>query len=168
MKISSLSTILHALNHANIKYLIVGGVAVNLHGYQRVTADLDLVIQLDDENINKALAVFVELDYQPTVPEPIEAFADAGKRQDWIDNKNMEVFQLRSPRFEDTSIDIFVREPFDFSKEYRQADQVELDRELTIRLISATTLIAMKREAGRDKDKDDIHHLKLISEENNE
>ena len=168
MKISSLSAILHALNHAGIKYLIVGGVAVNLHGYQRVTADLDLVIQLNDENINKALKVFDELDYQPTIPEPIDAFSDTSKRQDWIDNKNMEVFQLHSSRFEDTSVDIFVKEPFDFSQEYRQADQIELDRELTIRLISTTALIAMKQKAGREKDKDDIYHLTLLAEEADE
>jgi len=168
MKISSLSAILHALNHANVKYLVVGGVAVNLHGYQRVTADLDIVIQLNDANIHGALQVFKELDYKPTIPEPIESFADKSKRLAWIDSKNMEVFQLRSARYEDTSIDVFVKEPFDFDKEYRQADEIELDRELKIRLIGTAALIAMKQTADRDKDKDDIYNLRLLSEDGDE
>jgi len=165
MKISSLSAILHALNHAGVKYLVVGGVAVNLLGYQRVTADIDLVIQLTDENIQAALKTLAGLDYRPTVPEPIEAFADARKRLDWVKNRNMVVFQLRSPRFKDTSIDIFVEEPFNFDKEYLRAVEIKLDRELTIRLIDSATLIAMKQDIGRDKDRDDIHHLKLLLEE---
>jgi len=55
MKINSLSAILHALNHADVRYLIAGGVAVNLHGYQRLTHDLDLVIQLEQSNIRQAM-----------------------------------------------------------------------------------------------------------------
>lgn len=35
-----------ALNRARVRYLVVGGVAVALHGYLRTTADLDLVVQL--------------------------------------------------------------------------------------------------------------------------
>ena len=57
MKIANLRAILHALNHNNIRYLIAGGVAVNIHGYQRMTQDLDLVIQLIPENIINALTL---------------------------------------------------------------------------------------------------------------
>jgi len=40
MKISSLKNILKTLNDNKIRYLIVGGIAVNIHGYQRMTHDL--------------------------------------------------------------------------------------------------------------------------------
>ena len=45
--------ILRELGRNKIKYLIVGGVAVNLHGYDRVTGDLDILLQLEDANLKK-------------------------------------------------------------------------------------------------------------------
>lgn len=38
------------LNKTNVKYLVIGGVAVNLHGYVRFTGDLDLLLLLSKEN----------------------------------------------------------------------------------------------------------------------
>lgn len=54
MKLSTLETVFHSLNNAGARYLVAGGVAVNIHGYQRMTVDLDLVIQLNSDNIKKA------------------------------------------------------------------------------------------------------------------
>ena len=47
MKFSTLEAIFETLDRAGVRYLIAGGVAVNIHGYQRMTADLDLVVQLE-------------------------------------------------------------------------------------------------------------------------
>ncbi|MCP3848773.1 MAG: hypothetical protein GY694_00840 [Gammaproteobacteria bacterium] len=59
----SIRTILHTLNNNDIRYLVVGGVAVNIHGYQRMTQDLDLVIQLVSENIIKTLTVLETIEH---------------------------------------------------------------------------------------------------------
>ncbi len=162
MKISTLSAILHALNHANVKFLIVGGVAVNLHGYQRMTADLDLVIQLNTANLTKALSVFQDFGYKPMVPVDLLDATDENKRSEWISGKNMTVLQLWSDKYSDTSIDIFIKEPFDFDSEYSKATAIFLDQDLSIKLISLDTLISMKKTVGRDRDNDDIHHLEMI------
>ena len=42
MKLATIEKIFAALNATSVRYLIVGGIAVNIHGYQRMTADLDL------------------------------------------------------------------------------------------------------------------------------
>ena len=55
MEVHSIETIVKALNDAKVKYLIVGGLAVNAHGYERLTVDVDLVIGLQPENIKHAL-----------------------------------------------------------------------------------------------------------------
>ncbi len=47
MEVRSVEVIVQALNTANVQYLIVGGLAVNAHGYERLTRDVDLVIGLD-------------------------------------------------------------------------------------------------------------------------
>lgn len=164
MKIASIKAILHTLNHAEVRYMIAGGVAVNIHGYQRLTHDLDLVIRLDKNNILNALGALKELGYRPNIPVTAEEFADSSQRKNWIDSKHMQVLPLTSPQHPETTLDIFVNEPFDFDVEYHKTEPVELDRNLHVKLVSIPTLIDMKREAGRDRDRDDIKHLLLIEE----
>jgi len=165
MKIASIKAILHALNHAEIRFLIAGGVAVNIHGYQRLTNDLDLIIQLDRENILNALGALKKLGYQPSIPVTAEDFANPKQRKEWIESKNMQVLPLVSKQHPETTLDIFVHEPFDFDNEYHQAELIELDRNLQVKLITIQTLIDMKNVTGRTRDKDDIQHLQIIAEE---
>ncbi|MCK4425120.1 MAG: nucleotidyltransferase [Deltaproteobacteria bacterium] len=42
-----------ALNHAGVKYVVVGGCAVILHGYFRTTHDIDLLVEPSPENIRQ-------------------------------------------------------------------------------------------------------------------
>jgi hypothetical protein len=51
MEVRSVEAIVRALNDAKVQYLIVDGLAVNAHGYERLTVDLDLVIGLSRDNI---------------------------------------------------------------------------------------------------------------------
>lgn len=51
-----LERVLSALDAAGVRYLVVGGVAVVLHGHPRMTADLDLVLELAPENVRAAFA----------------------------------------------------------------------------------------------------------------
>jgi predicted nucleotidyltransferase len=45
MELRSVETVVKALNEAGVRYIIVGGVAVNAHGFVRMTRDLDMVLQ---------------------------------------------------------------------------------------------------------------------------
>ncbi len=168
MKLSTLETVFDALNQANVKYLVAGGIAVNIHGYQRLTADLDLVIQLGNSNIQSALNSLQQLSYSPIIPVDINDFADAEKRKDWLENKNMQVFSLQSSQYPETTIDIFVTEPFNFEVEYKASIRAELTPHIHLHIVSISALISMKQLAGRAKDVDDIEHLNLILESNNE
>lgn len=165
MEIHSLRAVLHALNRAQVRYLIVGGIAVNIHGYQRMTHDLDLVVQLNQENALRAIETVSELGYRPIIPVASENFADEQIRTEWIETKNMKVFSLVSDKHPATTLDIFVSEPFDFDLEYQQATTVMLDHDLNVKIVSIGALIKMKEQANRDRDKDDIQHLNWILEE---
>jgi hypothetical protein len=48
------------LNKHNVKYLVVGGYAVGLHGYPRYTGDLDIWIEISDDNAEKMMLVMLE------------------------------------------------------------------------------------------------------------
>jgi hypothetical protein len=47
---------LACLNRAGVKYLLVGGYAVNHYGYHRFTEDIDFWIAVSDENFDRLLA----------------------------------------------------------------------------------------------------------------
>jgi hypothetical protein len=50
MERRSVETIMEALNHAGVRYLVVGGLAVVAHGVVRFTADIDLVLDPEPES----------------------------------------------------------------------------------------------------------------------
>jgi hypothetical protein len=70
-----------------------------------------------------------------------------------------------SDRHRETNVDLFVREPFDFEREYMNALQGDLALGLRVRFVSLPTLIAMKEQANRPRDLDDVQHLRWILED---
>jgi hypothetical protein len=135
VKLASIEAIAVALEKANTRYLVVGGLAVAAHGFGRATFDIDLVVQLQPENILRAMTALRSLGYRPSLPVTASQFADAALRESWIRDKGMVVLQLTS------------------------------DQHRELRFVSLNSLIAMKEAAGREKDLEDIRQLKLIRED---
>ncbi|NBS52808.1 MAG: hypothetical protein EBS96_09390 [Spartobacteria bacterium] len=98
MELRSIVAVVGALNTAGVRYLIVGGLAVMAHGYQRTTVDLDLVVQLLPQNLLTALEVLGLLGYQPRIPVSAEQFADPLQRDEWLREKGMLYLRLRTFR----------------------------------------------------------------------
>ena len=96
MEVRSVEAIFSALNAADVKYLVVGGLAVNAYGYERLTRDVDLVIDLEPENIIRGLRTLLGLGYRMSIPVTPEQFADSGNREAWRKKKNMTVLRLWS------------------------------------------------------------------------
>lgn len=165
MKLHSVEAVVSALNEAGIRYLVAGGLAVNAHGYSRLTADIDLVLALDSDNITRAFEALATIDYRPSIPISAQQFADAELRRRWIDEKGMKVLGFFSDTHRETPLDIFVYEPFDFDAELAASPMEELRPGLAVRFVSIPTLIKMKEAANRSKDADDIQHLRWILED---
>lgn len=167
MKLATFEDVVAALNAENVRYLVAGGLAVNAHGYVRLTMDIDLVIALDADNIRQAFRALKKLCYRPTVPIDAEAFSDPENRKRWQEEKGMMVLNFFSDRHPETSIDVFVNKPFEFNTEYAESVKGELRPGLDVRFVSIPTLIRMKQAANRPKDIDDIQHLRWIQEDRN-
>ncbi|MEX1182281.1 MAG: hypothetical protein WEF86_03535 [Gemmatimonadota bacterium] len=165
MTVDALERIFAALNAAGVRYLVVGGVAVNAHGYQRLTQDLDLVLGLRRANVLAALGALESLGYRPLLPVEAAAFADPAIRGGWVRQRNLQVFSLVRENAADVTVDIFATEPFDFETEYDAALLAELAPGLPVRFLRLDALIAMKEQAGRPRDVDDAEHLKQIRQE---
>ena len=162
MKLADVEAILRALNDAGAEYLIVGGLAVVAHGYVRYTADVDIVLHLERENILRAMNALEAIGYQPLVPVKATDFADEAARRSWVDEKNMIVFQMRNPDRESTRLDIFVAEPFAFPEEYAAARWEDVAG-VRAPVLQISELLRMKRNAGRTRDLNDVQQLELLS-----
>ncbi len=165
VKLAIFETICATLNEAKVRYLVAGGLAVNAHGYLRLTYDVDLVIQLGRKNILAAFGALAKVGYKPTVPVTAFQFADIKQRNDWIKNKRMQVLNFHNAKHQLMPVDVFVNEPFDFSREYKSAIRGKLTPDLPVRFVSISTLIKMKKLANRPKDLDDIEHLRELMKE---
>ncbi len=162
MQVHSFIAIIQALNQASVKYLVVGGIAVNAHGFERLTKDLDLVLWLESNNIRKASQALEGLGFQPRIPVSMSQLSDPEARNRWKNEKHMVVFQLWSDQHPRTPIDLFIEEPFDFHQEYAKAFEQPVDDKTVAKIVSLETLIQMKKAAGRTRDLADIEDLKLI------
>lgn len=165
MRLATIEAVVATLNNAEVRYLVTGGLAVNAHGYLRLTMVIDLVIALDPDNVKPAFAALAEIGYQPNVPVTAEQFADANTRQIWIEEKGMRVLNFFSDDHPETSVDIFVDMPFDFDKEWEQAIRAAVTPGVRASFASLPTLIEMKEAVGRPRDLDDVQHLRWILED---
>ena len=159
MEVRSIETIVKALNDAKVKYLIVGGLAVNAHGFVRLTRDVDLVLGLEPVNAARGLEALLQAGWRLAIPETPETFADAATRERWRVEKNMIVLKLWSDEHRRTPIDIFIYEPFDFAAEFAQAERLEVCSGVQAPVVTLATLLKMKRAAGRPQDMTDIEEL---------
>lgn len=165
MTLGSFEAIVRALNQFKVGYLVAGGLAVNAHGYLRMTRDVDLVIALNPENIVQTFDALATLKYQPLVPITARDFSNPVLRQQWIEEKGMKVLNFFSDQYKDTPIDVFVFEPFDYQEELKVCMRTELLPGIPVQFVSLAALIRMKEIANRPRDQDDLQHLRWIQED---
>ncbi len=153
--------IVDALNRADVRYVVVGGLATVLHGFARLTADIDLAVDLSPAEARKAIGVFIGLGFRPRAPVDPLAFADPAVRGSWIRDKGMRVFSMWDPANPIREVDLFVEHPIDFDQLWSRAELIALAT-TSVRVASIPDLIAMKRLAGRAQDREDIEALEAI------
>jgi hypothetical protein len=155
--------LLKTLEDFQIRYAVVGGVAVVLHGFVRATMDLDLIVSLEPDNVRKFLKLVEELGYRPKIPVRLEEFADPMKRKEWIETKGMRVFSLHHSKRVQELVDVFTSEPIPFEQLYARSRQVPVQG-IPIRVASAEDLKTLKMAAGRPQDVEDIAALNELEQ----
>ena len=150
--------LLLSIEKAKIKHLVVGGVAINLHGIERLTKDIDLVVYLEKKNILKFLKLMALLGFRPILPTPAIHFADPVKRAEWIRNKNMLVFSFYHKTDPMKVVDVFVRHPLPFASMYKRRLSISIGSS-KIPVIGIQDLIKLKQKAGRLQDRSDVRAL---------
>lgn len=153
--------LLRALSEAQVRYVLVGGMAVQLHGYFRTTFDVDLVLAMDDENLTRFIGVAKQIGLVPSIPVPIDSLRNAAQIEQWHREKGMLAFALREPQVGGGVVDVLVRPEVSFDQLHKNAVAGRLFSQ-QVMIASIDDLLTMKRHANRDKDKLDIAALEKI------
>jgi len=156
-----------ALNEAHVQYVVVGGLATVLHGYARMTADVDLVVNLEPAETEKALKALLATGLKARLPVDPMLFANAETRTSWITEKHMLVFSFYDPSNPLRIVDLFVHEPIPFKDLSQRAVTMDIDG-ITVPVCGITDLIELKRRAARPRDIDDIAHLQELLRQRDE
>jgi len=132
------------LNDSQVRYLVVGGYAVALHGYPRYTKDIDLWIDLTPENASRVVSALDNF-----------GFGSLGLHADDF----LEADQIIQLGYPPNRIDIMTSLPgVDFASCYDAKIEVSID-EVVVNFIDLENLLRNKKAAGRSQDLADIESL---------
>ena len=147
-----LKELVKALKNDKINYMIVGGYAVNFHGYSRNTVDIDLVIKFTLSNLKKIEILLNKMGMISRLP--IDAVSVYNFRDEYIKNRNLIAWNFYNENEPTEQVDILItHDVSDFKSEKFRVGELEL------KVISKDDLIKMKKKSGRDKDLLDIKEL---------
>ena len=139
-------------NKNEVRMLMVGGNAVNFHGYNRHSADVDFWIEPTDENFKRLIATFNEMGYE------IDDFPETVKNQE----------QNISIKFSPIDLNLELITNFSVNKSFEEAyndsEKVVVNDRPFLRwnVLSFEDLITSKIKANRPKDLLDIQQLREI------
>jgi predicted nucleotidyltransferase len=150
-----LTTLLRRLDAAAVEFVVVGGIAAVAHGSPQITQDLDIVYATGDDNLRRLRDVLLDLnaklrgvaDDVPFVP----------------DSRALAQLRLLTLDTDEGRLDLMVQP--DGSKGYDQllAGSIEaIVGGVVVRVAGLDDLIAMKKAAGRPKDRIYVEELEAI------
>ncbi len=151
------------LQKHEVKYLVIGGIAINLHGVERATMDVDLVLAMDEGNLQRFLQAATELKLKPLLPVQLESLGDARLIDDWVRERHLIAFSLRPPSNTAPSIDIVVRPKLPFEVMYQNRLEKDVGG-VRLNVASIDDLIALKTDTGRTQDASDIVALSKVKQ----
>lgn len=155
--------VFRSLQKYKIRFAVAGGVALVLHGVVRFTADLDLIVDLEQENLRRFIQAMKELGYRPRNPVKAEAFLDPATRVHWKLEKGMEVFSFVDPEQPMTLVDVFIEEKIPFGEIAQELVPVTA-KSIMIPVVSLRHLKRLKQSAGRPQDLADIEALDALGQ----
>jgi len=158
-----LAALLRRLDAAGVEFVVVGGIAAITHGSPQVTHDLDIVFATDEANLRRLSDALIDLNAKVHgVIDDVPFVPDA---------RALRQVRLLRLTTDEGRLDVMVQP--DGSKGYEQllAGSIEAVVEGTaVRVAGLDDLIAMKKAAGRTKDRlhlEELYAIKRLSAKQN-
>jgi len=141
--------LLAKLVRAEVKFMIVGGVAVALNGFVRTTEDIDVLIEASAENVTRLLDELRNFGEGHARELSPADFSDSEGAIRIIEDFPLDVFtMMRGKRYADLV----------GSTKTTRIDDVE------VRYLNSEALIALKSDSQRDQDRIDVSALRTAEE----
>ncbi|VAX31136.1 hypothetical protein MNBD_NITROSPIRAE01-1055 [hydrothermal vent metagenome] len=147
--------VVNSLEKQRVRYALVGGHAVALHGAVRGTIDLDFVIQLDEKSFKSAEQALLDIGLKSHLPVTAENIFQF--REEYIKNKNLIAWSFVNPNHPIEIVDIIITE--DLKKMKTVTKKIAGKN---IHLASIPDLITMKLKSNRAQDREDIKALEKL------
>jgi hypothetical protein len=143
--INKLTEVFRFFQEHNVKYLIIGGIAANIHGVPRSTFDLDIIIEATRENANRLLKALLKAEYLTAELTTAEKILE----------HEITIFKDK------VRIDVQTKTPgISFEEAWTRKVTVTYQKQQFF-VVSKQDLISSKKAAGRPKDLEDIRLLEL-------
>lgn len=148
-------TVIRALDKHRVKYVLIGGYAVALHGAVRGTVDVDIAIALNRATFKRAEIALEEIGLESRLPvtaEEVFAF-----REEYIRKRHLKAWSFVNPRNPLEVVDILITED---AKRISTVNRRAFG--MTLKIAAIPDLIAIKQKAGRAQDLEDIEALRKL------
>ncbi len=152
---TALARICGALDRAGVRYAVVGGHAVALHGAVRGTVDVDIVISWTRQSLVNAEKALMGIGLVSRLP--ISATDIFEFRNEYIQNRNLVAWNFYNPGDLSEQVDIIIT----YDLKGKRTKRIDLEN-TSIQILSKRDLIEMKRQSGRPQDKEDVIALKKL------
>ena len=150
-----IQNVIRTLEKNRIKYALVGGYAVALHGAIRGTVDVDIVIALTKTSLEGAESALEKIGLKSRLP--VTAADVYQFRKEYIENRNLAAWSFINPDNPLEVVDILITEDVKNLKTVtRQAFGMK------IKVAAIPDLIALKKKSGRPQDIEDIRALEKL------
>ena len=150
-----LERVVSALRRARVRFAIVGGHAVALHGAVRGTLDVDLALTFSRENFTATETALNRMGLRSRLPLKAEEVFDF--REEYIRNRNLIAWSFFNPADPTEVVDIILTE----DRETMQVDMVPVGG-LRLPVVAVADLIRMKEKSGRPQDIEDAEALRRM------
>ncbi len=152
---TALERICESLGRAGVRYAVVGGHAVALHGAVRGTVDIDIAIAWTRKALTAAENALIELGLVSRLP--ISADDVFNFRQEYIENRNLVAWNFYNPRDLSEQVDIIIT----YDLKGKRTKRIALS-DTTVHVLSLPDLIKMKRKSARPQDLEDVRALEKL------
>lgn len=142
-----------AFEKAKLKYALVGGYALAVHGLVRATMDVDFVLSLKLADFELAEKVLLSLNLQSRLP--VRAQDIIKMREEYIKERNLIAWSFVDYKNPSRQVDILI------TKDFKDLKTVRISvggRKIVVATLEA--LLEMKQESGRPQDLVDIQNIK--------
>jgi hypothetical protein len=145
-----------------IRYLVCGGLAVNIYGIPRMTADIDILLDFTEDNLDKFETAIKLLKYQSMIPLSIRTFISKKEREKAVTEKNLIAYSYFNSIANYMNLDVLMDVPFHFDDMWLEKEERFIDG-IVVHIVSINHLIEMKKYSNRKQDEDDVILLSKLA-----